>query len=140
LFRDTLLTEFLQQLQGIYPGAVQTKIQLLTVPVFVPAAFLVLVTAWFSDKLKQRGPFIMCLLPISMVGYILLIASSNPRINYAGVFVLAIGIYPSAPAIIVSTIVVFPPESFADRTRAYRLSSTTTLRLTSRERAPLRCR
>lgn len=46
-------------LQGVFADADQTRIQLLTVPPFVPAAVLVLVVAYIADKVKMRGPFII---------------------------------------------------------------------------------
>lgn len=46
-------------LQGVFPGSEQARIQLLTVPPFVPAAILVLIVAWAADKTKMRGPYIL---------------------------------------------------------------------------------
>ena len=40
----------------------------MAVPPYVPAVVLTLVVAVASDKLKRRGPFILMLLPITMIG------------------------------------------------------------------------
>lgn len=93
LFLPTILV-------GIFPDASQTRVQLLTVPPFVPAAVLVLVVAYFSDKTKMRGPYILAFLPITIVGYIILIATRNNKARYAAVFLICAGIYPSIPSIL----------------------------------------
>lgn len=87
-------------LAGLYPGSDQAQIQLLSVPPFVPAAVLVIVVAYFADRYRMRTPFILALLPISMVGYIMLIASINNSVRYAAVFLVALGVYPSVPCLL----------------------------------------
>ncbi|KAG0143674.1 hypothetical protein CROQUDRAFT_672820 [Cronartium quercuum f. sp. fusiforme G11] len=59
--------------------------------------FLVIAVAFLSDKFKLRGPIILALLPITIVGYIIAIMAEDPKIRYASVFLMAAGIYPSAP-------------------------------------------
>ena len=87
-------------LRGVFPGATQTRVQLLTVPPFVPAAVMVLIVAWLSDKTKMRGPYIMAFLPIAIVGYIILVATKNNDARYAAVFLICFGIYPAIPCIL----------------------------------------
>jgi len=74
--------------------------QLHTVPPYVPATVLTVVVAFLSDRLKWRGPFILICLPFAIAGYILVIAASNNSQRYGAVFLIAAGIYPSAPAIL----------------------------------------
>ena len=69
--------------------------QLLSVPPYVLAAILTVVVGFWSDRLNQRGIFNMCLAPIGMAGFVMLIASTNPIVQYIGTFLGAIGIYPS---------------------------------------------
>ncbi|KAJ6599082.1 MFS general substrate transporter [Mycena vulgaris] len=84
--------------------------QLHTVPPYVPATVLTVVVAVLSDRLKWRGPFILICLPSAIAGYILAIAAStnaqrnlgvkNAQSRYGAVFLIAAGVYPSAPAIL----------------------------------------
>ncbi|KAJ7433827.1 MFS general substrate transporter [Mycena galericulata] len=71
--------------------------QLHTVPPYVPATVL---TAVLSDRLKWRAPFILICLPFAIAGYILAIAATNNAQRYGAVFLIAAGVYPSAPAIL----------------------------------------
>jgi len=74
--------------------------QLHTVPPYVPATVLTVVVAVLSDRLKWRGPFILICLPFAIAGYILAIAATTNAQRYGAVFLIAAGIYPSAPAIL----------------------------------------
>ncbi|KAJ6539330.1 MFS general substrate transporter [Mycena capillaripes] len=74
--------------------------QLRTVPPYVPATVLTVVVAVLSDRLKWRGPFILICLPFAIAGYILAIAASTNAQRYGAVFLIAAGVYPSAPAIL----------------------------------------
>jgi hypothetical protein len=42
----------------------------------------------------------MCLAPVGNAGFVMLIASSTPSVQYTGIFLGAIGIYPSIPVTI----------------------------------------
>lgn len=87
-------------LQGIYPNISLTKLQLLTVPPYVPATGLVVIIAYLADKARMRGPLILALLPLSMAGYILLLATNDAKLKYGATFLIALGMYPTAPCIL----------------------------------------
>ncbi|PWN46850.1 MFS transporter [Violaceomyces palustris] len=87
-------------LRGIYPTITTTRLQLLTVPPFVPATLGVLIIAYMADRCKMRGPFILGLLPLCMIGYIMLLVSNDAKVKYGATFLIALGIYPSAPCIL----------------------------------------
>lgn len=74
--------------------------QLHTVPPYVPAVVLTVIVAIMSDKLKWRGPFILICLPLAIVGYIVAITAQTNTGRYAAVFLMAAGVYPSAPCIL----------------------------------------
>ncbi|KAJ7771055.1 MFS general substrate transporter [Mycena maculata] len=74
--------------------------QLHTVPPYVPATVLTVIIAILSDRLKWRGPFILICLPFAIAGYILVIVATDNAQRYGAVFLIAAGIYPSAPAIL----------------------------------------
>jgi predicted MFS family arabinose efflux permease len=55
---------------------------------------LTVIVGFVADRTKQRG---LCNIVVSIfgiIGFILLIASSNPAVKYAGTFLGALGIYP----------------------------------------------
>ncbi|TFK55686.1 MFS general substrate transporter [Heliocybe sulcata] len=80
-----------------YEGA---SAQLHTVPPYVPAVVLTIFVAFLSDKFRWRGPFILICLPVAMIGYIIAIAAKTNEARYVAVFLIAAGIYPSAPCIL----------------------------------------
>ena len=69
--------------------------QLLSVPPYAVAAVATVLVGFWSDRIKRRGIFMLCTAPIGIVGFIMLMASTNPGVQYAGTFLGAIGIYPS---------------------------------------------
>ncbi|KAL7894925.1 major facilitator superfamily domain-containing protein [Trichoderma sp. SZMC 28014] len=71
--------------------------QLMTVPIYVVAAILAVITAWFSDRVGKRSPFIIGYLFMMILGYGMCIGSSNPKVVYGGIFLVACAIYPSFP-------------------------------------------
>lgn len=74
-----------------------THAQLLSVPPYAVAAVLTIFVGWFADKTRWRGYCNMVTVSIGLVGFTMLIASSNPKIKYAGTFLGAAGIYPTIP-------------------------------------------
>ncbi|KAF9009084.1 MFS transporter [Cyathus striatus] len=74
--------------------------QLHTVPPYVPATVLTVVVAILSDRLKWRGPFILICLPLAIIGYIMAITTNSNTVRYVAVFLMAAGVYPSAPCIL----------------------------------------
>ncbi|VDB90095.1 unnamed protein product [Peniophora sp. CBMAI 1063] len=74
--------------------------QLHTVPPYIPAVVLTVIVAYLSDRYRMRGPFMLILLPISMIGYIVSITAKNNNTRYAAVFLMASGLYPSAPCVL----------------------------------------
>lgn len=94
-----------------------TRAQLLSVPPYACAATLTIIIGWIGDKTKKRGLLNMIIVCIGIVGFCMLIGSGNPRIQYAGTFLVsreqaefihlvdeltldlqgAMGIYPTIP-------------------------------------------
>jgi hypothetical protein len=65
----------------------------MTVPPNVLASFSIWTTVYFSSKLNIRAPFIIGAAIVSIIGYILLIASTSPGVQYFGVHLAAAGVY-----------------------------------------------
>ncbi|OCB84497.1 MFS transporter [Sanghuangporus baumii] len=60
----------------------------------------IVVIAFLADRLKWRGPFILIMMPLTIAGYILAIKAETNDARYAAVFLMAAGVYPSAPCIL----------------------------------------
>jgi hypothetical protein len=61
------------------------------------AFILVLITSGFSDRLKARGPFMIWGRIVAIVGYVILLASKRPAVQYGQTFLVASGVYPGRP-------------------------------------------
>ncbi|KAI9738788.1 MAG: hypothetical protein M1834_008295 [Cirrosporium novae-zelandiae] len=86
-------------------GYESSTAQLLTVPIYVTAATLTVVLAYFSDHHGKRSPYILAAQFTILVGFLLCIVGSTagsdghviPGLVYAGVFIAVCGIYPAFP-------------------------------------------
>ncbi|KAF2245582.1 MFS general substrate transporter [Trematosphaeria pertusa] len=74
-----------------------TKAQLMSVPPYAVAAAMTVFIGWLADRTKWRGYCNMVISFIGCVGFAMLLATQNPRIQYAGTFLGAMGIYPCVP-------------------------------------------
>jgi len=77
-----------------------TQAQLHTVPPYVPATVLTVMVAFLSDHVKLRAPFILCCLPLSIIGYVISITVTSTAARYGAVFLIAAGVYSSIPCIL----------------------------------------
>lgn len=83
-------------------GYEATIAQLFTVPPYVLSFLLVLITSWFSDRIKARGPIMVVGCIVAIVGYIMLLVATENSVRYAGTFFVAAGVFPSSPILMVS--------------------------------------
>ncbi|TDZ62014.1 putative transporter [Colletotrichum trifolii] len=74
------------QLWSVIPYAVAT-------PVTVLVAFL-------SDRLRVRGPLMLAVLPISIVGYAVIANVTGPSTRFAMTCLMAIGMYSAVPCVL----------------------------------------
>lgn len=74
-----------------------TKAQLLSVPPYVLAAIMTILVGYVADRTQQRGLCNMGVSMIGVVGFAMLLSGASPRVQYAGTFLGAMGIYPSVP-------------------------------------------
>lgn len=68
--------------------------QLMTVPVYACAFVLTIAFGFIADRYGRRGLCIAMSSSFSLLGYIMLIASKNPGVRYAGVCIASAGQYP----------------------------------------------
>ncbi|KAF5627085.1 major facilitator superfamily transporter [Fusarium sp. NRRL 52700] len=78
-------------------GHAGTKAQLLSVPPYAVAAALTICVGFYGDRTRQRGFCNIGIVLLGIAGFAMLIATSNPTIQYIGVFLGAAGIYPTVP-------------------------------------------
>lgn len=85
------LPSIIQEL-GWSTGTVRS--QLLSVPPYAAAAALTVVIGFIADRTRQRGLCNILVSLIGIAGFVMLLASTDPRVKYAGTFLGALGIYP----------------------------------------------
>ena len=73
--------------------------QLFTVPPNMAGFLMVLLGTFVSDRIKARGPVMIVGCSIAIIGYIMLLASTRPLVQWGGTFFVASGVFPSAPAV-----------------------------------------
>ncbi|KAL1967856.1 hypothetical protein VTN77DRAFT_2545 [Rasamsonia byssochlamydoides] len=81
-------------------GYSSSTAQLLTVPIYITAAGISVLSAWLSDRVGQRSPFIFFFMCCIAAGFIICLAASGrgvPGVVYFGTFLAVVGIYPSFP-------------------------------------------
>ncbi|KAJ9663447.1 hypothetical protein H2201_005655 [Coniosporium apollinis] len=88
LFLPTIIREL---------GYTSTTANLLSVPPYAAACILTIVIGWSADRTGKRGLYNIGIPLLGIIGFTMLIASSNPNIKYAGTFLAALGIYPCIP-------------------------------------------
>lgn len=77
-------------------GYTAAKAQLLTIPIYVFAMIFTLIFAFWSDRVKQRSPFIMAGFTIAACGFIGQLAIPHtrlPGLTYGFLFPVAAGLY-----------------------------------------------
>ena len=75
--------------------------QLMTVPVYAVAFVSTLFFTYISDKTRMRGPWLIFLASVSLIGLVMLTAvEANNAARYAGVCLAALGMYPSVMIIV----------------------------------------
>ncbi|KAK5163288.1 uncharacterized protein LTR77_010874 [Saxophila tyrrhenica] len=74
-----------------------TTAQLMTVPPYAVAAVLTIFVGFLADRTQQRGIYNLVCVSVAAVGFIMLLATPNHNVQYAGTFLAAAGIYPTIP-------------------------------------------
>lgn len=84
-------------IKGMNPQYSSTTTNLLSVPPYAVAAVATIFIGWLADRTKQRGYCNIGMSLFGIVGFAMLLGSGNPHVQYAGVFLGALGIYPCIP-------------------------------------------
>lgn len=85
-------------------GYKSTTAQLFTVPPNMAAFLTVIGTAYASDRLRNRGYFIIGGCVLGICGYVMLIVATTNAVRYAGTFLVAIGVFQGSPMLMVRTV------------------------------------
>lgn len=72
-------------------GYANSQSQLMSAPPFVVACIAATFGGYIADRLKQRGPCMMFFGVVSMAGFITLISTPKPHVQYFGIFLVAVG-------------------------------------------------
>lgn len=82
-------------IRTIYPKSSAVYQQLMTVPPYVVGAFFVLTINYTSWKIDRRNVFIAYSAIPVVAGYIMFLASTNPKVRYGATFIITAGAYSS---------------------------------------------
>ncbi len=74
--------------------------QLLTVPPFTCSALCCLGSCFLSDRLKRRGVLFVYLVPLSIVGFSILVGLQGTGVRYFAVFLATCGAFTAAPVLL----------------------------------------
>jgi MFS family permease len=82
-------------------GYTVEKAQVMSIPIYLGAVVVVLITAQISDRLQHRYGFILFGVLLGIIGYSLLLAPGlSYRIQYMAVYFSTIGFYTAEPMIV----------------------------------------
>ncbi|KAM0231957.1 hypothetical protein ACHAPO_008256 [Fusarium lateritium] len=71
--------------------------QLMTVPPYVVACVVCVAGGYVADRHGQRGIYMIGFGLISIIGFVMLIATQNNTVKYVGCFLAASGVFPNVP-------------------------------------------
>jgi sugar phosphate permease len=71
--------------------------QLMSVPPYVAGCFCTILGGYAADWHKQRGLYLIGFNLTAIVGFVMLLATQNAKVKYAGTFFIVCGIYPNVP-------------------------------------------
>lgn len=74
-------------------GYTSREAQYMSVPVYILAAIVFLISAYISDRLKVRAPIFVCYNVIGAVGYILLLSVHNNSVKYFACYLITFSLY-----------------------------------------------
>jgi hypothetical protein len=95
-------------------GYTAAQAQLLSVPPYAVAFVTTIGFAMWSERVGQRGPFIIAGSSLAIIGYIILLSNpvSRPGVSYLGTIFAAAGIYPA-----VALVLAWPANNVSGHTK-----------------------
>ncbi|MCV5062806.1 hypothetical protein OFM35_30475, partial [Escherichia coli] len=81
-------------IKGLGWNTSTVRSQLMSVPPYAAAAVFTVVIGYIAERTRQRGLCNILVSVIGVAGFAMLLASNSPAVQYVGVFLGALGIYP----------------------------------------------
>ncbi|KAJ3506752.1 hypothetical protein NLJ89_g6693 [Agrocybe chaxingu] len=78
-------------------GYTNNDSQLMSVPPYVAGCAATIASGYFADKTQRRGVFMMFHCIVAIAGFVMLVATDQPQVQYVGTFLAVAGIYPNVP-------------------------------------------
>ncbi|KAG4435372.1 hypothetical protein IFR05_009158 [Cadophora sp. M221] len=78
-------------------GYTKIQAQLLSVPPYVLGCIITICAGYFADKFKQRSIFMLGFSATAIVGWVMLISTTIPGVQYTGTFLACAGIFACVP-------------------------------------------
>jgi len=78
-------------------GYTNNQSQLMSVPPYVLGCIVTISAGFLADKSKKRGPYMMFFCLVAIAGFVMLISTHQPHVQYVGTFLVVSGIYPNVP-------------------------------------------
>lgn len=78
-------------------GYTNNQSQLMSVPPYVLGCIITISGGYVADRTKKRGVFMMGFCLVAITGFVFLVSTHNPHVQYAGTFLVVSGIYPNVP-------------------------------------------
>lgn len=72
-------------------GYTNETAQLMSVPPYVMGCIATISGGWAADRAKKRGPYMMFFCLVAIVGFVMLIATDTPAVQYVGTFLAVSG-------------------------------------------------
>ena len=72
-------------------GYTNNASQLMTVPPYVLGCITTITAGYVADKTKRRGVYMMFFCVVAILGFVLLISTRNPHVQYLGTFLVVSG-------------------------------------------------
>ncbi|KAK1221560.1 hypothetical protein PQX77_015679 [Marasmius sp. AFHP31] len=81
-------------IKNIYPDKTVVEQQLQTVPPYIVGTFFTLFVPYLSWRMDRRLMLFVASAPFIMIGYIMFLASDDPRVRYGATFLITTGAFP----------------------------------------------
>ncbi|TFK38868.1 high-affinity nicotinic acid transporter [Crucibulum laeve] len=78
-------------------GYTNEQSQLMSVPPYVVGCVATIAGGWAADRSQKRGVYMIGFCVVAIIGFVLLISTHQPGVQYVGTFFVVSGIYPNVP-------------------------------------------
>jgi cyanate permease len=72
-------------------GYTNNQSQLMSVPPYVLGCVVTITAGFLADRSKMRGPYMIAFCLVAIIGFVMLIATHEPHVQYIGTFLVVSG-------------------------------------------------